>query len=359
MKKMLFVAILLSAILATCLPAFTATKTFIKEYAYLASENDSKNSSRTLAVREVKRLLLEELGTYLESETEVKDFRLTKDQVSTFTAGIVSVEIIDEKWDGRTYWLKSKVAADPDEIARSIDTLRRDRVKTKELAGAKKRSEDYLNEIERLKKELTAAKGERRDEIQAAYDANINGLSASDWFEKGLALHHAEKHRAAIDAYDSAIALNPKFADAYFNRGNVYSQLGQRKQAIASYDKAIEINPEDADAYFNRGNSYKAMGSKKRAIEDYTKALEINPEDAEAYYNRGNAYSEIGNRKRAIADYTKAIEINPEDPEVYYNRGNTYSELGNEKRAIQDFKAAARLGDKEAKDLLREKGINW
>jgi hypothetical protein len=77
---------------------FAETRTFIKEYKYQASEDDSRNSSRVIALREVKRLLLEELGTYLESETEVRNFQLTRDQITMLTAGIVQTEIVAEKW---------------------------------------------------------------------------------------------------------------------------------------------------------------------------------------------------------------------------------------------------------------------
>ena len=52
-------------------------KTFIKEYTYQASENDSKVSCRAIALEQVKRLLLEELASYLESHTEVSNFQLT------------------------------------------------------------------------------------------------------------------------------------------------------------------------------------------------------------------------------------------------------------------------------------------
>ncbi len=59
--------ILFSFLFLLFIPHLTSaeTKTFIKEYTYQASEDDSRNSSRTLALREVKRLLLEELETYL------------------------------------------------------------------------------------------------------------------------------------------------------------------------------------------------------------------------------------------------------------------------------------------------------
>ena len=82
--------------------ASARTVTFEKEYTYQASEIDSKVSSRAIALEQIKRLLLEELGTYLISETEVKNFQLTKDQVTVLTAGIVRAEILQEKWDGKT-----------------------------------------------------------------------------------------------------------------------------------------------------------------------------------------------------------------------------------------------------------------
>jgi hypothetical protein len=90
--------------------AFAETKVFVEEYTYQASEYDSKVSCRALALEQVKRLLLEKLGTYLESETEVKNFQLTKDQIVILTAGIVTAEIVDEKWDGKAYYLKAKIA---------------------------------------------------------------------------------------------------------------------------------------------------------------------------------------------------------------------------------------------------------
>src|SRR5208283_5986287 len=111
------IGILVVLLLATI--ASAEIKTFIKEYTYMASDIDSKVSSRAIALEQVKRALLEQLGTYLISETEVKNFQMTKDQITTLTAGIVSAEVIDENWDGRTYYLKAKISADPKEVAKS------------------------------------------------------------------------------------------------------------------------------------------------------------------------------------------------------------------------------------------------
>ena len=98
-------------------------KTFIKEYTYQASDFDSRHSSRTIALEMLKRILIEELGTYLVSNTEVKNMQLTKDQVTTYSAGIVSAKIIDENWNGKIYWLKAKVSADPKEVEKALKEL--------------------------------------------------------------------------------------------------------------------------------------------------------------------------------------------------------------------------------------------
>jgi hypothetical protein len=58
--------------------AYAKSVTFQREYTYQASEADSKLTCRAIALAQVKRLLLEELGTYLEARTEVKNYQLTK-----------------------------------------------------------------------------------------------------------------------------------------------------------------------------------------------------------------------------------------------------------------------------------------
>ncbi len=133
--------------------AFAKMVTFEKEYTYQASEIDSKVSCRAIALEQVKRLLLEESGTYVESNTEVKDFQLTKDQITTLTAGSVETKIIEENWDGKIYRLKARITADPREVAKSIDALRKDRQRSKDLEETRKRAREALKEIEIVKRD--------------------------------------------------------------------------------------------------------------------------------------------------------------------------------------------------------------
>ena len=387
----MFITCLLPVVLSS--PALAEMKTFVKDYTYQASEDDSRNSSRTISLREVKRLLLEELGTYLESETEIKDFRLTKDQIITLTAGIVQTEIVEEKWDGRTYWLKSRITADSGDVIKSIDTLRKDRQKTKELEEVRRRSEELLKENAKLREELAASKGIERQEKVAAYNRAIDELAADESFEKGFAYYELGNYNYAIDAYSKAIDLSPKDATAYKGRGITYDRLGNHTQAMKDYDKAIDLNPKSATAFIIRGAAYGLLGNDSQAIKDYDKAIELNPKDATAYECRGLAYASLGNYSQAIKDYDKAIDLSPEDAMAYINRGVAYANLrnygeaikdydkaialnpklaegyairgaayailGNTGQAIADLKIAARLGSQIAQDFLRNKGISW
>src|SRR5271157_5286219 len=140
--------------------SISETKTFIKEYTYQASEFDSKASCRTIALEQVKRLLLEELGTYLENNTEVKNFELTRDKITALTAGIVQTQVLEEKWDGKSYWLKAEVKADPENVAKSIDTLRKDQKRTDEFEERIRKQEEALKEIEKLRSEVASLKND-------------------------------------------------------------------------------------------------------------------------------------------------------------------------------------------------------
>ncbi len=265
--------------------AFAELKTFEKEYTYHASDEDSKNSCRTIVLREVKRLLLEELGTYLESITEVKNFHLTKDQITTLTAGIVKTEIMDERWDTATlkYWLKARITADPVEVVKSIDVLRKDRDKTRELEETRRRSEELARENERLRKELLTAKGEKKQETVEAYNRNIRGLNAVEISQKGYSLYLSKDYRGAIGYFDMAIEIDPNYATAYFNRGTTYGDLSDYQQAIRDYDKAIELNPNLAEAYTNRGDVHESRGNHQQALDDRKVAARLGFKPAQDY----------------------------------------------------------------------------
>ena len=313
--RQFFRAALLLMVVFLLLPvqSLAATKVFEREYTYSASEADSKLTCRVIALEQVKRLLLEELGTYLQSISEVKDGILTKDEIVTLTAGVVRTEIISEHWDGKVYRLKARIKADPDYVIKAIDRLRKDRQKSKDLEKFQARAKQYLNKIERLKQELVKAKGETLKRKQIEYGQAVKGLNAEDWFEKGYSFQISNQYEEAIMAYTRALNINPRFVEVYNNRGNAWADKGDLDRAITDYNMALEINPRHAKAYYNRGNAWADKGNLDSAIADYNMALAMNPRDAEAYNSRGIAWAMKGDLLQALADARKSLSLNPKD----------------------------------------------
>jgi tetratricopeptide (TPR) repeat protein len=315
--------------------AFAETKVFIEDYTYQASEADSKLSSRVIALEQAKRLLLEKLGTYLEDETEVKNFQLTKDQIVTFTAGIVSAEIVNERWDGKTYYLKTKITADPQEIIKSIDLLRQDRQKTKELEEARKKADEALREVERLKKELETAKAEKPD--FSRYNIAVNGLRAAVG-EVDLAKAHLEAQK---DRWNKEVGLT---AEDWRKRGHEASGHWRHEEAIEAYTRAIELDPKDFWSYDSRGMTYVSIAESECAALRKRPGTECKSVKAFYHYHQ------------AIADYDKAIELTPNEyriaskkflPVIYLRRARVYNSLGDDKHMIEDYKTAVRVGADE------------
>ncbi len=354
MKSKLTKIALLSFLILLLIPHSMSAeiKSFVKEYTYHAGDEDSRNSCRIIALREVKRLLLEELGTYLESKTEVKDFQMTKDQITTLTAGIVSAEVIEDKWDGKTYWLKAKVDADPQDVIKSIANLRKDSEKVKELERLRKKSEELLQENKRLNKELMTATDGKKQEAAKAYKRNIDNLSATEWFEEGYLLLVVGQGTDAMSAFNKAVKLNPRDPKTYHYRAQAHEKVGNYHQAIEDYSRVVELDPLAAEAYYRRGIAYDAIANGQQATKDYNKAIELNPEYSKWHLTKTDSNPLRKGSLNRIKKYNKAIELKPRDAEAYYRRGVDYGYLGNHHQKIKDLSKAIELGRQDSMTFL-------
>jgi len=105
-------------------------KKIIKEYRYNTSDDDSKNSARKKALNQVKLLILEEIGVFVEGYLELsktveneKYHKYFKQEIKNLTAGIIKTKILDEKYDAKTYYVKASVLVDPDSVSEGISEI--------------------------------------------------------------------------------------------------------------------------------------------------------------------------------------------------------------------------------------------
>jgi tetratricopeptide (TPR) repeat protein len=67
--------------------------------------------------------------------------------------------------------------------------------------------------------------------------------AAAGPYNQGVDLFNQGEYQQAIDAFDSAIELDPDFADAYFNRGIAHYRLGNFQSTVLDMAEAIRLDP--------------------------------------------------------------------------------------------------------------------
>jgi len=100
---------------------------FTREYTYLASEDDSMNSSRKKALEQIKILLSEEIGVYIESYLEINKIDSSdvsrqniSHEIKSLSSGISRIKVLDEKWNGKTYYVKASVKTNSEQVIASL-----------------------------------------------------------------------------------------------------------------------------------------------------------------------------------------------------------------------------------------------
>lgn len=153
---------------------------------YHLGDNDTRLDGHRLALMEAKRNALEKAGTYVESITEVKDFQLARDDIRSYTAGLVSVEETTEpKWEMIKQTLRVtvnvKASVDTDDVTQRIAALRKDKEATRELKEADTKARQNERTVAALNKQLkTAKKGSpQARKAKAARDDAFAGIDSA------------------------------------------------------------------------------------------------------------------------------------------------------------------------------------
>src|SRR6267154_6189160 len=110
MRTQFFVVVLVLSVHSL----YSQEKTFVKEYTYKASEADSRVSCRAIATNQLRSMLLNELGVYVESNQLLKTNDIAgknsqdfAENISTISAGITKLDVLNETWNGETFWMKA------------------------------------------------------------------------------------------------------------------------------------------------------------------------------------------------------------------------------------------------------------
>ena len=154
---------ILLTILLWCLGeiAYAETRIVLSQGAYRMGARDTKEDAMRLATEAAKRNALEQVATYLESITVVEGVDVTRDEITTYTAGLVVVhdQQTNLSLDGDaviiTVDLTSQI--DTEEVAQAILALRENEDARQQLAALKRDIDDLHQELEVATQSLAVA----------------------------------------------------------------------------------------------------------------------------------------------------------------------------------------------------------
>jgi Tfp pilus assembly protein PilF len=105
-------------------------------------------------------------------------------------------------------------------------------------------------------------------------------------------------------------------AQGEIERGRQLLSDNKREEAFAAFDAAVALDPKNADALAGRGCS-RLLVDGRAAIADLDRAIELDPKSFDAYRCRAEAHGTAGDRDAALADAQKAVSRPPTTPEPF------------------------------------------
>lgn len=194
-------------------------------------------------------------------------------------------------------------------------------------AGEKAESIEQLSKAVSLRPKSADA----QNALGEAYNKFGDSASAREAFKRAVrlkpdfgiaqlnlaqALIAAGESDGAIGHLDQAIRLlgrTDDAADAHYLRAKIYSAHNDSKQAAAELQQAVAIRPKFAEAWSDLGQARRALVDDAGAIAAFEKAVAANPEGAIAQYRLGAEYLRQNKPHAAIEHLEAAYRLNPTD----------------------------------------------
>jgi tetratricopeptide (TPR) repeat protein len=168
------------------------------------------------------------------------------------------------------------------------------------------------------------------------------------WFYLGNTYAQALKQpNRTLPAFERAVALRPKWPEAWNALGFVNVELKRYDEAAKAFTYAVERAPRKA----NYWNSLAAMYSYQNRLSLAVKTLEDEQHAIAGssvfvdWYNLGNGLCTMQEFPLAAAAYRRAIQLKPDYGPVWNNLGTIEGVAGNTQAARNDYQRASALGD--------------
>jgi hypothetical protein len=154
-------------------------------------EHDTKMDATRMTIEAAKRQALEQVAMYLESVTEVKNLDVTRDEIRTYTAGIVTVLNQQTRTrledGGVVIHVDLTAQVDQNEVIQAINALRENERATHELGSLRAEAEQLRQQLDAANVALaTANTAEQVRALTLQRQQLLNQMQADDLVAQAL-----------------------------------------------------------------------------------------------------------------------------------------------------------------------------
>ena len=93
--------------------------------------------------------------------------------------------------------------------------------------------------------------------------------------KRGVALVAMDRREEARAAFESALKISPRFAQAFVNLGNLELESNCVEDAISYYRRAIDADSQNASAYRHLALAYRRAGRSTEALQAFSRARRL------------------------------------------------------------------------------------
>ena len=190
MRALSVITLLAALILPTS--AFAEVQTITATHTYILGDNDSRNDARQLCFLQAKREVLEQAESFIRSQSVVNNFELTKDQMTSYSAAVLSVEIVKEDVglsNGQhTLTLTVKADVDVDQVNTLLAAIVADKSVADRVAQQQQRIQELEGQVQTLNSRLSVATSGTASELRKDRNVvfeNIAGLDRTQLVATG------------------------------------------------------------------------------------------------------------------------------------------------------------------------------
>ncbi|XP_053980651.1 protein O-mannosyl-transferase TMTC4-like isoform X1 [Hylaeus volcanicus] len=152
----------------------------------------------------------------------------------------------------------------------------------------------------------------------------------------------SDQWKTETSLFRSALLVCPLNAKVHYNIAKNAADAGNSTLAQYAYEEALRLNPKYAQAMNNLGNLLKDQEKYLEAESLFKRAIELQEDFATAWMNLGIVLSALKKYKESEKSYLTALSHRTKYPDCLYNLGVLYLEQRNYDKALKAWEAATR-----------------